>query len=105
MAVVSGTVKNSSGALGAFLVRVFRSDTGALVSTTLSNASTGAWSVTVPNTITTYFATAHYYQQNANLSSLRLSSSFNGVNGAAAYDDLDSSAWTNVGTGVTLSTT
>ncbi len=105
MAVVSGVVRNSAGDLGAFLVRVFRSDTGALVANTTSNASTGAWSVTVPNAVTTYFATAHYYKQNGNISALRLSSSFNGVNGAAAYDDLDSSAWTNVGTGVTLSTT
>lgn len=105
MAVVSGVVRNSVGDVGSFLVRVYRSDTGALVANTMSNASTGAWSVTVPNVITTYFATAHYYQQNANISSLRLSSSFNGTNGSAAYDDLDSSAWTNVGTGVTLSTT
>lgn len=46
---VSGTTKDSSGALASRLVRAYRRDTGALVSSVLSNGVTGAYKVIAPN--------------------------------------------------------
>lgn len=46
---VSGTTKDSSGALASRLVRVYRRDTGALVSSVLSNGVTGAYKVIAPD--------------------------------------------------------
>lgn len=59
MAVVSGTVKDSSNNYVARLVQVYRKDNGLFVGDAVSNATTGAWSVTVPTTATKYFAVQH----------------------------------------------
>jgi hypothetical protein len=49
-AKVTGTVKTSAGAGLSRTVRAYRHDTGALVGTATSDASTGAFEITVPNT-------------------------------------------------------
>jgi len=46
---VSGTTKDENGALASRLVRVYRRDTGALVSSVLSNGVTGAYKVIAPD--------------------------------------------------------
>lgn len=51
--IVSGTTKGSSGSLASRLVRVYRRDTGALVGSSLSNGTTGEWSVTAADSGTT----------------------------------------------------
>lgn len=58
MPAVSGTVKDANGNFARRLVRVHRRDTGALVGETLSNPSTGAWSVTTADT-SKHYAVAH----------------------------------------------
>lgn len=58
MAAVSGVVRDSSGAYARRLVRVYRLDTGALVGQVLSDATTGAWSITTADT-TEHFAVRH----------------------------------------------
>ncbi|MBK8359601.1 MAG: LamG domain-containing protein [Comamonadaceae bacterium] len=49
----SGTTKDSSGTLASRLVRVYRRDTGVLVGSSLSNGTTGEWSVTAADSGTT----------------------------------------------------
>ncbi len=58
MATLSGTVRDTSYNLVARVVRVYRQDTGAFVGQTLSNATTGAWSVTTADT-SKHFALVH----------------------------------------------
>ena len=50
MGTISGVTKDSSGNPCAAQVRVYRLDTGALVSSVVSNATTGAYSVTTADT-------------------------------------------------------
>lgn len=58
MAALSGTVKDSSGANAARLVRVYRKDIGEMVGWTISDAATGAWSIPTANT-DEHFAVMH----------------------------------------------
>lgn len=58
MATVSGTTKDTTGALASKLVRVYRADTGVLVGSVMSAATTGAWSVTTADT-SKHFAVMH----------------------------------------------
>lgn len=88
MATLSGTVRDANDNLAERLVRVYRRSTGALVAQTVSNATTGAWSVTVDANVE-HFAVAHDATANPNLSYLKLS--FNGVGSVGstpASDDL-----------------
>lgn len=50
---VSGTTKDSSNAFASRLVRVYRRDTGALVGSVISNATTGVYKVIAQNSGTT----------------------------------------------------
>lgn len=59
---ISGTVRDSSGNFASRLVRVYRRDTGALVGSVLSNATTGVWKQEAANTgatVTKHFAVCH----------------------------------------------
>lgn len=58
MPAVSGVTKDVAGAFAQKLVRVYRYDTGAFVGAALSNATTGAWSVTTADT-SAHFALMH----------------------------------------------
>lgn len=58
MPTLSGTVKDSVGANVARLVRVYTRDSGGFVGETISNASTGAWSITTSST-REHFAIVH----------------------------------------------
>lgn len=58
MATLSGVVRDSAGSYAAKTVRVYRRDSGALVGQTVSNASTGAWSITTADT-KGHFAIVH----------------------------------------------
>lgn len=58
MATLSGTTKDMTGALAQRLVRVYRADTGSLVSSVMSNQTTGAWSITTADT-SEHFAIMH----------------------------------------------
>lgn len=58
MPTLSGTVKDSTGAFAEKLVRVYRRGSGAFVGQVLSNATTGAWSITTANT-DEHFAIVH----------------------------------------------
>lgn len=58
MATISGTVKDSAGALAQRLVRVYRRDTGALVAEGLSNPTTGIFSLTTADA-TKHFVVVH----------------------------------------------
>ena len=58
MATVSGTTKDTTGALASKLVRVYKRSTGAFVGAALSNTTTGAWSVTTTDT-SEHFAVMH----------------------------------------------
>lgn len=60
MATLSSSVgvKDSAGAYCARLISVYRRDTGAFVARTVSNATTGMWSVTTADT-SEHFAIAH----------------------------------------------
>lgn len=49
MATISGTVKDKDGYFAKRLVRLFRKDTGQFIGETLSNATTGAYSITTPS--------------------------------------------------------
>jgi len=63
MAALSGVVRDANGNYAERFVRVSKRSTGALLGQTLSSASTGVWSVTVPNTSDCYvtFHDAPYY--------------------------------------------
>lgn len=50
MPTLSGTVKDAGGAFVAKLVRAYRRDNGAYVGSAISNATTGAWSITTADT-------------------------------------------------------
>lgn len=54
MATLSGVVRDVNGNEAERFVRVSERSTGALLGQTLSSASTGAWSVTVPDTSDCY---------------------------------------------------
>lgn len=54
MATLSGVVRDVNGNEAERFVRVSKRSTGALLGQTLSSASTGAWSVTVPDTSDCY---------------------------------------------------
>ncbi len=63
MATLSGVVRDVGGNYAERFVRVSKRSTGALLGQTLSSSSTGAWSVTVPDTSDCYvtFHDAPYY--------------------------------------------
>lgn len=50
MATVGGTILDTNSSPAVRTLRVYRRDTGALLGETTSNASTGAWSLTVTYT-------------------------------------------------------
>lgn len=58
MPTLSGTVTDESFANAARIVRAYRFDTGAFVGAALSDATTGAWSITTADT-TLHFVVAH----------------------------------------------
>ena len=58
MATLSGTVKDSNGDFAARLVRAYRRSDGALAGQTVSNATTGAYSITTLDD-TAHFAVVH----------------------------------------------
>lgn len=58
MATISGTVKDSSGSFAARLVRAYRRSDGAFAGQTVSNATTGAYSITTLDD-TSHFAVVH----------------------------------------------
>lgn len=87
MATVSGTVIDIYGAWAQRLVRVYRKDDGMLVGTAISNATTGAWSITVPTTGTKYFAIEHDDGVDPYADSVALDIAMDGVNGQIAFTD------------------
>lgn len=58
MATISGTVRDSSGSFAARLVRAYRRSDGALAGQAVSNATTGAYSITTLDD-TAHFAIVH----------------------------------------------
>lgn len=83
MATLSGT---NVGAYKGALVRVYNRGTGALVGATLSDASTGAWSMTVPAG-QKYVAYCFDAAGDPYAQYLGFTSSFNGANGATPSTD------------------
>lgn len=89
MPTLSGTVKDSTGAFASRLVRVYRRDNGQLVGQTLSNGTTGAWSITTLDT-SEHFALMHDgtpVTADSSFSNVVLLSHFEGANGATTIVD------------------
>ena len=90
MPVLSGVVKDSSGAFAAMMVRVYDRNTGAFVGETISNVTNGAWSIPVQNT-NEHFAVAHEgvaVTGDPLWKNVVLALPMEGVNGGTSFTDL-----------------
>lgn len=88
MAAVSGNVKHLvGGAALRRLVRVFRLSDAAFIGASISDQSTGAWSVTVPDSGELYFAIMHDLSGSAPASGVVLYISGAGTNGSTNITD------------------
>lgn len=95
MAAVSGTVRDSNGDYAQRWVRVYRRDSGVLVGASLSNATTGAWSVTTADAAE-HFAIVHDSSSVGDpyFSSVVLLLHGDGTNGSTTVSDSSLSAKT-----------
>lgn len=91
MPTLSGNVKDFGGSNVSRVIRVYRVCDGAYIGDALSDASTGNWSVTVPD-LTEYFAIRHDAQRGANYASRVL-----GIHGATDITDVTGKKITLVG--------
>ena len=89
MPTISGIVKDSAGAFAQRMVRAYRRDTGALIGQTVSNATTGAYSITTP------YSGEHFVLMHdgtatvgdAYWDSVVLACHFDGTNGSTTFTD------------------
>lgn len=84
MPTISGTVKDTSGNSAERLVFAYRRDSGALAGTALSNATTGAYSITVTDTSEHFVVAFDTNSGDPYWGSTILAAHFNGTNGASA---------------------
>lgn len=96
MATLSGTVSGVGGAGLQRLVRVFKRSNGAFVGTTVSNSSTGAWSITTADT-SEHFAIVHDAVGNPYIDNLVLGLHMNGTNGSTTFTDVSGNTVTALG--------
>lgn len=105
MPAISNVVKDSSGAFASRLVRAYRRDTGAFVGQTLSDPTTGAYSITTADT-SEHFVLAH---DTANAdpywNNVVFATHLDGANNSTTFTDLKGKTITRVGTAVVISTT
>lgn len=90
MATISGTVKDSTGAFAARLVRAYRRSDGAFAGQVLSNATTGAYSITTLDG-TAHFAVAHdgvVGDYDAYWNNVVLAMHMDGENNSTTFQDL-----------------
>lgn len=96
MATLSGTTKDGSGNPISRLVRVYKRSTGLFVGASLSDPSTGAWSVTTTDT-SEHFAIAHDDAGNPLASKLVLGLHCNGTNASTTFTDVVGNTVTALG--------
>jgi len=104
MAVVSGTVLDVNTNPIAKLLYVYRKDNGRFVGEAISNATTGAWSCTVPSSSIKYFAIVQYDAVDPYADSVALDLVLTGYPGQTTFFDRTGKAITQNGN-VVLSAT
>lgn len=87
MPTLSGTVLDISAAPVSRVVRVFRKDSGLFVGEVISNASTGAWSITTQDT-REHFAIVHDGTPNADWQKSAIAIPLNGADNSTTFIDL-----------------
>lgn len=102
MPTLSGVVRDSGGNPIQRIVRVYRRESGLYVGSSLSDPSTGAWSVTTADT-ELHFAIAYDTATGASdWDATRFALHFNGTNGSTVFSDEKGIEW--VASGATITT-
>ena len=97
MPTISGVVKDASNVFAQRLVRAYRRDTGALVGQTLSDPTTGAYSITTADTSEHFVLMHDTADADPYWSSVSIACHFNGTNGSTSIVDEKGSTLTLYG--------
>lgn len=97
MPTISGVVKDASNVFAQRLVRAYRRDTGALVGQTLSDPTTGAYSITTADTSEHFVLMHDTADADPHWDKTVLACRFDGANGDTTFTDLKGKAFTRFG--------